>query len=113
MNPETNRCKKVETAKQKECAEGYERNPETGRCKKVITATKQEYPVDPIPDEATHDSPKIFIATAGLIAIALITLGVVVWQFRTEIGKFIKRIFPRGFPHLSRVKLLVWRLRKS
>ena len=113
LNPETNRCKKAETTKQKECAEGYERNPETGRCKKVITATKQEYPVEPIPDEATYDSPKIFIATAGLIAVALITLSVIVWQFRAEIGKLIKRIFPRGFPHLSRVKLLVCRLRKS
>ena len=34
-------------------------------------------------------------------------------KIRAEIGKLVKRIFPRGFPHLSRVKLLVCRLRKS
>ena len=93
---------------QKECAEGYERNPETGRCKKVVTATKQEYPVEPIPDESTHDSPKLFIAVAGVAAVIGITLVVVAWQFRREIVALMRR-----FPHPSRVKLLVWRQRKS
>jgi len=35
-NPETNRCKKIETEPElKPCAEGYERNPETNRCRKI------------------------------------------------------------------------------
>jgi hypothetical protein len=41
-NPETNRCKKVETEAAKTltpCAVGYERNPETNRCKKVAVAS--------------------------------------------------------------------------
>ena len=106
LNPETNRCKKVKTTTQKECAEGYERNPDTGRCRKIVTATA-------IPEEGTHESPKIFIAVAGLILLGTITLAVVAYQFRQEITKFVRRILPRNIQHPSRVKLLLWRLRKS
>ena len=34
-NPETNRCKKVDTSTLTPCKEGQERNPETNRCRKV------------------------------------------------------------------------------
>ena len=37
-NPETNRCRKISTASSAlaPCQEGYERNPETNRCRKIV-----------------------------------------------------------------------------
>lgn len=47
-NPETNRCKNIETENgPTPCAEGQERNPETNRCRKITTTTTTVTPCGP------------------------------------------------------------------
>lgn len=47
-NPETNRCRTIATATASltPCREGYERNPETNRCRKVTAANTELAPCD-------------------------------------------------------------------
>lgn len=93
-NPETGRCKKIETATSAEvtpCAEGYERNPDTGRCRKIRTNDASEYPVEPISTES-YENPKIFIAAWALLALGILVIAYVIFQFRHEIAKLLRRI---------------------
>jgi hypothetical protein len=100
-NPLTGRCKKQAAAKvTKTCAEGYELNPTTNRCRKKRQDASQ-YPVEDISNE-TYDNPQIFIASFALIAVGILTLAYITFQFRHEIAKY-----------LGRAKLKVWHRKKS
>ena len=100
-NPLTGRCKKQAAAKTaKTCPDGYELNPETNRCRKKRQDASQ-YPVEDTTNE-TYDNPQIFIAAFALVALGILALAYVGFQFRHEIAKYAKR-----------AKLLVWQRKKS
>ena len=101
-NPETNRCKKIDTGESDlvPCKEGYVRNPATNRCVKIKSDTKSsdddnsndkdddaKYPVsfDNTSDGQKSSTITLIIAVASLIALSL---GVLIWQYRKEIGRF-------------------------
>lgn len=90
-NPETGRCRKIASDNSlTPCAEGYERNPETNRCRKIRAATASDYPVEEI-SEGDYDSPRIFIATAAVVAIGVTIVVCIAMQFRGEIKRWLQR----------------------
>ena len=91
-NPETNRCKKIVTTTElKPCDEGWERNPETNRCRKIRENDGADYGVQP----TAYTDKSSFIGYGALAA--AVTGGVlyIVLQFRHEIGKFLRKLWPR------------------
>ncbi|MBR3322853.1 hypothetical protein IKG13_02235 [Candidatus Saccharibacteria bacterium] len=89
-NPLTGRCKKQAAAKTaKTCPEGYELNPSTNRCRKK-RQDASKFPVENITNE-TYDNPQIFIAAFALITLGILVLIYVIFQFRHEMSRFIKR----------------------
>ena len=89
-NPLTGRCKSYATAtEQAPCKEGYERNPETGRCRKVKNNSGADYGVVPITGTEEQSS---FVAMWAMVGLGVLGGSYVVWQFRGEIGYFVKRL---------------------
>jgi hypothetical protein len=90
-NPETNRCKKLasETVLAA-CQTGYERNPETNRCRKIVDSSSPTFAVQNTPT-STETNIMIGVA-AGCIGV---TLAMIVWSFRQEIGRGFRKIFRR------------------
>ena len=89
LNPLTGRCKKVEVETEKTCKEGYYLNPETGRCKKIVENNGANYELKP----EKYEEKSSFIAFYAVLGIVLIGLVYLIFEFREEIGKFIKKIF--------------------
>lgn len=89
-NPLTNRCRKystMTTSSIKPCAEGYERNPETNRCRKVVKNDGATYPLA----AETFEEKSSFIAIWAIIAVAIIGVVYVIFEYRTEIAKLFKK----------------------
>lgn len=88
-NPLTNRCKTIETeATLKPCAEGYERNPETNRCRKITSENDgASFALSPTP-AANHTA---FIAIGIIVFLVLIGIGYVVFQFRLELTRAVRK----------------------
>lgn len=108
LNPETNRCKKEEQETTlAECADGYERNPETNRCRKIQTTDASEYAPATSVSKESYSAPKRFIAY-GMVIIAIVAgLIYVIFQYRKEILKLIKKIlvkFQRGKPRQKKLQ---------
>jgi hypothetical protein len=74
-------------------------NPDTNRCRKK-RQDASSFPVEDFSSE-TYDNPQIFIATLALILVGVLALAYVIFQFRHEIMK-----------HLRRAKLKVWHRKK-
>lgn len=84
---ETNRCRKIETEEeQKPCKDGWERNPETNRCRKIV---KNEGASDAV--EKSVENSKEFTGWWVIILVILGFLALVVWEFRTAIGRFFSK----------------------
>ena len=92
-NPETNRCKKAVSEEDalKPCPDGYERNPETNRCRKIRVNDGADYAVKPM----IENNEKAFIAYGVLMALVLLGLAYIIFQFRHEIKNGISKIFKR------------------
>ncbi len=93
-NPETNRCRNIATSSTLQpCAEGQERNPETNRCRKIASATPPEaaFPVEAVKDTATS-----FAAWWALGGVVALGAGYAGWEYRHEVGAFVRRIISRG-----------------
>lgn len=105
-NPATNRCIKATTEEKQltPCKEGYERNPETNRCvkKKTIDNNDDEdadakYPVT----DAANSSDEANSTTSLLIVIGIIvvvSIGILLWQYRQELGRSWQRLSNRTKP---------------
>lgn len=93
-NPTTNRCKKIDTSTTElaPCAEGYERNPETNRCRKTRNNDGADYGVEPI----SYSDEASFVAYVALATVVAGGLLYIVFQFRYEIGKFLRHIFKKS-----------------
>ena len=99
-NPETNRCKKIDNGESdlKPCKEGYERNPATNRCVKIKNDGDSDdanddsdddsakYPVAISDDNASSDSTTSLLITLGIII--TLSVGILVWQYRKELGRW-------------------------
>lgn len=87
-NPETNRCVKKKMATTlTPCKEGYERNPETNRCVKKKDA-KDDKPADyPVKSEASAESDSTRTLIIALIIIGVLSIGVLIWQYRHELAR--------------------------
>ena len=95
LNTETNRCNKVKesakTSSIKTCPEGQALNPETNRCKKIKENNGAEHEIE-VPNLGSGENT--FVAVGSIIAILAIGVGFVAFQFRHEITKFFKSLFP-------------------
>ena len=89
LNPETNRCKKYVTKVETTCAEGYYKNPLTGRCKKIVTNDGAEFPV--VKEE--FETTTTFSALYALIAVVLIGVIYLIFQFRQRLKKLFRKVF--------------------
>ncbi len=89
-NPLTNRCKSYATTTSAElnpCAEGYERNPATGRCRRVVENNGADYSLI----SETFEEKTRFIAWWVLIGIVGVGIIYIIFQYREEIKKKIKK----------------------
>ena len=90
-NPITGRCKSYTSQTITECKPGYERNPETNRCRKIKDNTGASFALLP----QTAEERSRFVAIGAVALIVVLGLSYVVFQFRHEIKKGIKKIFSR------------------
>jgi hypothetical protein len=90
-NPETNRCKKLASESVlSACQIGYERNPETNRCRKAVDSSAPTFAVQNVPT-SREANIMIIVAAAGIG----LTLAMIVWSFRQEISRGLKKVFVR------------------
>ena len=112
LNPETNRCKNLQTVTEsttgktittydpktgkskteKICNEGYVLDKDSNRCKKQKENKGEDYKLD-VP-ELGEESKDTFTAISSVIVILAIGTGFVIFQYRHEIAKFFKSLFP-------------------
>lgn len=94
-NPETNRCRTISSAIAEliPCDEGYERNPATNRCRKVAgevsSPSSNLATVAAVPlAKASADSLKAIL----LASIAACALCYGLYEWRAEVGQFLRRL---------------------
>ncbi|MCL2869499.1 lamin tail domain-containing protein [Candidatus Saccharibacteria bacterium] len=88
-NPLTNRCKKIESDDGlTPCKEGYERNPDTNRCRKIRANNGADYGVET--NESADKSAFVGWMAVGVVGLA--GLSYVGFEFRQEIGKFVRKL---------------------
>ncbi len=92
LNEETGRCRKIVVAAAKVCAEGYYLNEETGRCRKIVENNGAKYELE----EETFAEESSFIALYAVLGVAGLGVVYVVWEFRKEIGRGLKKLFGRN-----------------
>lgn len=91
LNILTGRCKKYETTTEKTCKEGYYLNPETGRCRKITENKGADYGLEP----ESYEENSSFVALYAVLGVIVVGLGYLIYEFRGEIGKFIKKLLKR------------------
>jgi hypothetical protein len=91
-NPDTNRCRKLSTASVlAACAVGQERNPETNRCRNISTLASTDIALTTVEDVKVEN-------TAGQINWTIIfislfaTLGYIIYEWRNEITNYYQRM---------------------
>lgn len=92
---ETNRCRNIAASSSSltPCKEGQERNQETNRCRaiKASTVPPANYAVEPV-----KDGVKTFIGWWILGIVGLIAVGYAGWEWRQEVGIFIRKAVTAG-----------------
>ena len=114
LNPKTNRCKNIQTVvesstgktvttydpetgeakTEKICNDGYSLDKEANRCKKIKENKGEDYAIE-VPELGNERTD--FVAVGSVVAITMVGIGFVVFQFRHEIMKFFRR-FKRQKP---------------
>ena len=90
LNPETGRCKKYVTKVETTCAEGYYKNPLTGRCKKIVANDGASFPVN---QGEEFQVTTTFTAAYALVAVILIGVAYVIFQFRHRLKRLFDKVF--------------------
>jgi hypothetical protein len=88
LNPATGRCKKVEVEEEKKCAEGYYLNEETGRCRKIVQNDGTDYSLE----VENYEEKTSFVALYAVLGVVGVGIMYIIYEFRREIGKFLKRL---------------------
>ena len=88
LNPLTGRCNKIQEETEKTCKEGYYLNEETGRCRKIKENDGADYALE----SKEYEEQTSFVALYAVLLVIGIAIVYIVFQFRKEIMKFIKRI---------------------
>ena len=88
----TGRCKKVTTTEEKTCKEGYYLNPETNRCRKIQENTGANYSLEP----ENYEENSAFIALYAVLGVMGIGAGYLIWEFRHEIAKIGRKIIKKS-----------------
>ena len=93
LNILTGRCRKIPeiTSSEVKCKEGYYLNEETGRCRKMQNNDGADYALD----VEQYEESSSFVALYAVIGVALVGIIYVVFQFRREIAKLIRKVFRR------------------
>lgn len=91
LNPLTGRCKKIEEETEKVCDEGWELNLETGRCWKIKTNDGANYEIEP----ETYEEKSSFIGLIAVSVVAIIAVSYIIWEFRREILRILRKVFGR------------------
>ena len=89
LNLETGRCNKIQEEKEKVCQEGYYLNEETGRCRKIRENDGTDYALEP----KVYEEKTSFVALYAVLGVAGVAIVYIIFQFRKEIAKVLKRIF--------------------
>jgi len=94
-NPATNRCRSVSavlgSSDLKPCAANQERNPDTNRCRNIVSSV----PSADFKPEQTFEDSNNNIVYWSLAAVGSAALGYGVWEWRTEVGKLVRKMFKR------------------
>ncbi len=91
LNPLTGRCRKIEVVVAKTCKEGYYLNEETGRCRKIIENNGANYSLS----EDEYKEENSFVAVYAIIGVLIAGIVYIVYEFRREIGKLLRKVFRR------------------
>ena len=89
LNILTGRCKKipVNSSGVKECKEGYYLNEETGRCRKLHNNNGADYALV----SETYSESSSFVALYLILGVVGAGLVYIIYEFRREIWKFVRR----------------------
>jgi hypothetical protein len=90
-NPLTNRCKKIASDDElSPCAEGWERNPETNRCRKTPIGSEAAYAVGPM-SQGGESRTWLWIGAGGVVLLG----AMIAWQFHPEISRLWSKLIDR------------------
>ncbi len=92
LNLLTGRCNKISETKAKTCKDGYILNEETGRCIKIKNNNGADYELK----KEDYDETSTFIAIGALLIIVGIAVIYIIYEFRVEIIKFLRKVFRRS-----------------
>ena len=92
LNILTGRCNKIKITEAKICKEGYVLNEETGRCVKIKENNGADYELK----NEEFDESSMFIAIGAILIVVGIGLIYIVYEFRKEILRFLRRVFRRS-----------------
>ncbi|MBR2725831.1 hypothetical protein IKE87_00985 [Candidatus Saccharibacteria bacterium] len=87
LNILTGRCNKIPLATEKTCKEGYYLNPETNRCKKKQDNDGAKYGLA----EEKYEENSSFVGLIAVIIVIMVGLGYLIYEFRDNIRKTIKK----------------------
>ena len=93
LNPLTGRCKKIEVEEEKVCAEGYYFYEPTGRCRKIVENNGADYDVQK--EDGKYKEETSFVAVYAVVAVVVAGVIYIIYEYRREIGKFMKRFLKR------------------
>ena len=97
-NPATGRCKKLGAANSRQltpCKPGWERNPSTNRCRKS-TSKNSKAPAAGYAVEPSSNNGQTEIVWWMIGGVAVVAVGYAGWEWRSEIGQWLRRMVRKG-----------------
>lgn len=97
-NPATGRCKKLGAANSRQltpCKPGWERNPSTNRCRKS-TSKNNKAPAAGYAVEPSSNNGQTEIIWWMIGGVAVVAVGYAGWEWRSEIGQWLRRMVRKG-----------------
>jgi hypothetical protein cdivTM_04820 len=97
-NPATGRCKKLGAANSRQltpCKPGWERNPSTNRCRKS-TSKSSKAPAAGYAVEPSSNNGQTEIVWWMIGGVAIVAVGYAGWEWRSEIGQWLRRMVRKG-----------------
>ena len=92
LNPLTGRCRSIKVETTKTCKEGYALNEKTGRCRKIVENNGADYSLT----NETYNESTSFVGLYLVIGVVVAGIIYIIYEFRQEIMKRIRKVFRRG-----------------